>query len=443
VPKPPNLLVVEQLPLDAIKPDPRNARRHSKAQLRQIARSIESFGYNVPVLVDGDGLIVAGHGRLEACRLLGHQEIPVIRLAHLTPAQARAFAIADNRLTEVGSWDDRLLGEVLRDLSAQDLDFSIEATGFTMGEIDLKIEGLSDLGEGPDLADDLTEASSGPPVCQPGDLWLLDGHRILCGSALEPAAYRTLMGEARAAQVFTDPPYNVPIAGHVSGKGKIQHREFAMATGEMSAAQFTVFLSRALRLAVDHSTNGALHYICMDWRHAGEILAAGEPIYAGLKNLCVWVKDNGGMGSLYRSRHELVFVFKAGEGPTRNNVELGRFGRNRTNVWEYPGANTFNRSGAEGPLAALHPTVKPVALVADALLDASARRDVILDPFLGSGSTLLAAERVGRVCYGLEIDPLYVDLAIRRWQLVTGEHAVHQGSGQTFEARTPEAVDVA
>jgi DNA modification methylase len=439
----PNTLAVEWAAIASIQPDPRNARQHSKAQIKQIARSIESFGYNVPILINADGLVVAGHGRLAACQLLGHDEVPVIRLGHLTAAQARAFAIADNRLTDTSSWNDRLLGEVLKELSEQDLDFSIEATGFSMGEIDLRIEGLDDQTQGPDSADNLTTASSGPAVTEPGDLWRLGEHRILCASALEPASLVELMGGQKAAMVFTDPPYNVKIDGHVSGKGKVRHREFAMAVGEMSAAQFTVFLSRSLAGATEHSCDGALHYVCIDWRHAGELLAAAEPIYADLKNVCVWVKDNGGMGSLYRSRHELVFVFKAGEGPYRNNVELGRHGRNRTNVWEYPGANTFNRNGSEGPLAALHPTVKPVALVADAILDASARRDIVLDLFLGSGSTLLAAERVGRVCYGLEIDPLYVDLAIRRWQLITGEDAIHEASGDTFTARTPEVADVA
>ena len=425
-------LAIEWLPLEALKPDARNARQHSKQQIRQIARSIEAFAFNVPILVDGDGLIVAGHGRLAASKLLGHTEAPVIRLAHLTSSQARAFALADNRLTEVATWDDKLLGEIFSELSAIELDFSLDVTGFTMGEIDLKIEGLSSLAES-DPADDGAD-EEGPAVAGPGDVWQLGVHRIRCGSALEPDSYETLMAGKRAALVFTDPPYNVPITGHVSGKGRVKHREFAMATGEMSKAQFTVFLSRSLQLAADHSADGALHYVCMDWRHAGELLAAAEPIYSDLKNLCVWVKDNGGMGSFYRSRHELVFVFKTGHGPHRNNVDLGRHGRNRTNVWEYPAPHPFGRAGEEGDLTKAHPTVKPVALVADAMLDASARRDIVLDPFLGSGSTLLAAERVGRVCYGLEIDPLYVDLAIRRWQRITGETAIHEQSGRPFGA---------
>jgi DNA modification methylase len=238
--------------------------------------------------------------------------------------------------------------------------------------------------------------------------------------------------------VFTDPPYNVPVQGHVSGKGRIQHREFAMAAGELSGRQFTAFLCTVLQLLARHSIDGALHYLCMDWRHAHQLLEAALGVYSEYKNLCVWVKNNGGMGSLYRSKHELVFVFKNGRAPHRNNVQLGRNGRYRTNVWNYAGMNNFRRESDEGNLLKLHPTVKPVALIADALLDASARGDIVLDAFLGSGSTLIAAERVGRVCYGLELDPLYVDTAIRRWQKHSGEHAVHGVSGRRFdEAPSP------
>lgn len=238
--------------------------------------------------------------------------------------------------------------------------------------------------------------------------------------------------------MFSDPPYNVPIDGNVCGKGSVRHREFKMASGEMSEAEFVAFLSTGLRLLARHSVTGSVHFICMDFRHMKELLAAGGEVYDALINLCVWVKDNGGMGSFYRSRHELVFVFRNGKGPHRNNVQLGRFGRNRTNVWEYPGVNTLSRHGEEGNLLALHPTVKPVQLVADAILDASARGDIVLDGFLGSGSTLIAAERVGRICYGIEIDSLYVDVAILRWQRYTGEQAVHAESGKTFEEVSSE-----
>lgn len=233
--------------------------------------------------------------------------------------------------------------------------------------------------------------------------------------------------------VFTDPPYNVPIDGNVGGLGAIRHREFAMASGEMTEAEFTTFLSRILTLLARFSRDGSLHFVCMDWRHMGELLAAGKQAYTELKNLCVWAKDNAGMGSLYRSQHELVFVFKHGQAAHQNHVQLGRFGRNRSNLWTYPGANSFSRTGVEGNLLALHPTVKPVALVADALRDSSGRGEIVLDAFLGSGTTLIAAERTGRICRGLELDPLYVDTAIRRWQKLTGNGARRAGGNRTFD----------
>jgi DNA modification methylase len=427
-------LRIELVPINRLKLDPRNPRLHSPRQIAQIAGSIRAFGFNVPILIDRDGNVLAGHGRVEAALKRGLPEIPVIRLEHLTPAQARAFAIADNRLSEISTWDDRLLGEIMRDLAAVELDFDLEATGFSMGEIDLRIEGLSvSTGNGPDPADQLPEIADQPPVSRSGDLWQLGRHRILCGDALEPGSFDALMQGVRAQVVFTDPPYNVPIAGFVSGKGRVRHREFPMASGEMTTARFTRFLTTVLQLLARHSTAGSLHFLCMDWRHQFELLTAAEAVYSELKNLCVWVKDNAGMGSLYRSQHELIFVFKNGKAPHRNNVELGQHGRNRTNVWHYPHVGNFGRIGEEGNLAALHPTVKPVGLIADAILDCSARGDVVLDPFLGSGSTLIAAERVGRPCYGIELDPLYVDTAIRRWQHFTGESAVHAAARKRFD----------
>jgi hypothetical protein len=328
----------------------------------------------VPVLVDADLNVIAGHGRLLACRELGWTEVPTLRLDHLTAAQARAFMIADNRLTEIGGWDDRLLAQQLKDLSLLGLDFSLELTGFEMGEIDLRIAALEDMPEqaDDDPADAVPELPTRPPLSKSGDLWLLGPHRVLCGNALDPAAFAALMGKERAAMVFTDPPYNVPIDGHASGLGAIHHRPFPMAAGEMDRAGFTAFLSQACRNLAAFSAGGSIHYVCMDWRHLDELLAAGRDAYAELKNLCVWVKYNGGMGSLYRSQHELVFVFKQGRGSHRNNIQLGQFGRNRSNVWHYPGVNSFARSTAEGNLLALHPTVKPVAMVADTILDCSA-----------------------------------------------------------------------
>jgi DNA modification methylase len=432
--------------IETLKPDPTNPRLHGKKQIRQIANSIEVFGFNVPVLVDGDLKVIAGHGRLLACRELGWTEVPTLCLDHLTPAQTRAFMIADNRLAEVATWDDQLLAQQLKDLSLLGLDFEIEVTGFDMGEIDLRIAALEDMpAPADDPADIAPELPAGPPLSKIADLWLLGWHRVLCGNALDPADFAALMGEERAAMVFTDPPYNVPIDGHASGLGAIHHRPFPMATGEMDKAAFTAFLGQACRNLAAFSVDGSLHYLCMDWRHLDELLGAGRSAYGELKNLCVWVKGNGGMGALYRSEHELVFVFKHGRSGHRNNVQLGQFGRNRSNVWRYPGANSFARCSEEGNLLALHPTVKPVAMVADAILDCSARGEIVLDGFLGSGTTVIAAERTGRRCYGLELDPAYVDTVVRRWQALTGGSARHAVSGRSFDdlADEAEAADAA
>jgi DNA modification methylase len=426
--------------VEDLKLNPGNPRVHSKKQIGQIAESIKIFGFIVPILIDRNGKTICGHGRLMAARALGITKVPTVHLDHLTEAQARAFMIADNRLTEIASWDDQLLAQQLKDLSLSGLDFSLEITGFEMGEIDLRIASLEDTpAQDADPADVLPEISVEPPVSKIGDLWLLGPHRVLCGNALDPEAFTALMGEEHAATVFTDPPYNVEIDGHASGLGAIHHRPFPMASGEMDKAEFTAFLAQACRNLASFSAAASLHYICMDWRHLNELLAAGADAYGELKNLCVWVKDNAGMGSLYRSQHELVFVFKQRGGAHRNNVQLGKFGRNRSNVWRYPGANSFARCGAEGNLLALHPTVKPVALVADAILDCTERGGIVLDAFLGSGTTLIAAERTGRRCYGLELDPVYVDTAIRRWQTLTGDKARHAATGRYFDDLASEA----
>lgn len=431
--------------VNCLHPDPRNTRVHSKQQIRQIAKSIQAFGFNVPVLIDANKQILAGHGRLEAAKTLGLSQIPVITLDHLTTEQAKAFAIVDNRLTENATWNDALLGEIFSELSNLDLSFSLEDTGFSMAEIDLRIADF----ENPNAAS-LDDEIPHPPkqvVSQLGDLWLLGKHRILCGSALEETSFERLMIGNKADLIFTDPPFNVPIEGHVSGRRdsknnqnkskqeKPRHAEFAMASGEMSSSEFTHFLERSLGLLATNSKAGSIHYVCMDWRHLPEVQTAGSSVYSELKNLCVWVKDKGGMGSLYRSQHELILVFKNGKGSHRNNVELGKHGRYRTNVWQYAGANTLSRQGHEGDLLAMHPTVKPMNLVADAILDCSARGEIVLDGFLGSGTTLLASERTGRICYGVELSPAYVDLAITRWQAMTGEHAIHAASNQSFDER--------
>ena len=425
------MLKIVYRPIASLKPDPKNARIHSEKQLKQIAKSIDAFGFNVPVLIDSQDNIIAGHGRVEAGKRSSIAQVPTIRLEHLTDAQKRAFMLADNRLTENATWNDRLLGEQLKALSEVNLDFSLDATGFEVAEIDLYIEGLSAPKEEEDPADAIPQ-SSAKPVSRIDDLWLLDRHRVLCASALDESSYQKLLPKKRADFVFTDPPYNVPIEHHASGKGEVQHKNFVMASGEMSEDEFIAFLTRSCELLARYSCDGSLHFLCMDWRHIRELLAAGTKAYSEFKNLCIWVKDRGGMGSLYRSQHELVFLFKNGTAPHRNNVQLGQFGRTRSNVWQYPSVNSFGRAGEEGNLLALHPTVKPVAMVSDAIFDCSARGDIVLDAFLGSGTTIIAAERTGRICCGLELDPIYVDTAVRRWQNFTRRAAVHAESGLTF-----------
>jgi DNA modification methylase len=269
-------------------------------------------------------------------------------------------------------------------------------------------------------------------ISREGDLWLLGDHQLLCGDALEVSSYQTVLQDEQAQMVMTDPPYNVKVNGHVCGNGKVKHDEFAMASGEMSPAAFTAFLNTAFSHTHRFSLDGAIHYYFMDWRHSRELQDAAVPLFGAQRQLCVWVKDNGGMGSFYRSQHELVFVFKKGDKTHINNFELGQHGRYRTNIWNYPGVNTFKGKGYE--LLALHPTVKPVSLVADALRDCSHRKGIILDPFAGSGTILIAAERTGRHARAIELDPQYVDVAVRRWQRVTGKQAVLSASGQSWEA---------
>ena len=423
-------LLITYQPVSDLKNNPRNARTHTKYQVRQIANSITEFGFTNPVLLDHNNTIIAGHGRVAAAKQLGLSRVPAIRLEDLTPYQMRAYVIADNRLAEKAGWDQAILAIELQHLMTIESDFDVTITGFEIPEIDLL---LAPENKKPDPDDTFEVPDTPQTITQPGAMWHLGKHRILCGSALEQKSYSALMGNRRADVVFTDPPWNVPIDGHVSGNGSVRHREFPMASGEMSEFEFISFLSASLRLLARYSTSGSVHFLCMDWRHMGELLAASKPVYDSLLNLCVWVKNSGGMGSFYRSQHELVFVFRNGKGKHRNNVQLGQYGRNRTNVWEYPGINALSKQSDEGNLLALHPTVKPVAMVADALLDCSARGEVVLDAFLGSGSTLIAAERTGRVCHGIELDPIYVDTAVKRWQRYTGDQAIHAGTGKRFD----------
>ena len=419
---------LEFVSIGDLTPDPRNPRTHDRAQVRAIAKSIEAFGFNAPILIDRNRKIVAGHGRYEAAKHLRLAQVPVIRLEHLTEAQARAYMLADNKLTDRSTWDDGKLAVHLKELSELAGDFDIEAIGFELPEMDFRIQSL----DPPEVADeaDQFEVAEGEGISVACDLWLLGEHRLYCGSALDAAAYAILLDGEKAAGVVSDPPFNVAIQGHVSGNGAKKHREFAMASGEMSEGEFTKFLTQTFEVLSANLVPGAISYCAMDWRHMAEILAASRAVSWDFLNLCVWVKSNGGMGSLYRSRHELFFVFRNGKAPHLNNVQLGRFGRNRQNVWNYPGANAFKRKGQADSLD-LHPTVKPVALVADAMLDSTKRGDIVLDPFVGSGTVFIAAERTGRRAYGIEIDGRYVDTAIARWERFTGRKA-QTPDGQTF-----------
>jgi len=424
-----NLQIV-MTPVDKLRPTNRNPRTHSNRQIQQIADSIRQFGWTAPIVVDESGKIIAGHGRFAASLDLRLRRVPTIVVSGLSEAAKRALAIADNKIAANAGWDRSVLAAELGELATllPEISLDISITGFDAAEIDALAADFADPEREP--AEEIPAAGEGKPVTQVGDLWKLGEHRLLCGDACDDGALRTLMGNDQASMVFADPPYNVRIAATV-GRGRTKHREFAAASGEMSRAQFAAFLGRWMKLATAHSTNGSVHFVCIDWRHLGEMLAAGGEAYHELKNIVVWVKTNAGQGSFYRSQHEFILVFKNGDAPHRNNVELGKHGRNRSNVWTYAGVNSF-RAGRMDELS-VHPTVKPVALVADAIRDCSQRGEIVLDPFMGSGTTILAAERVGRRAYGLEIDPLYVDVAVRRWQSFTGRDAILEATGQTFD----------
>lgn len=426
-------LYIEYLSPASLKLDAKNPRKHNRHQRRKIARSLRQWGFVIPLVIDDALNVIAGNACLMAALDLGFTEVPVVRVHDLSEAEKKALQIALNRLAELSEWDDPVLAEILRDLSVANLDLDIEITGFDMGEIDLRIESLTaQSNDKEDPADRLPAVDQRVCISHHGDLWLVGPHRLLCGSALDGATCDVLFAASKAQAVFTDPPYNVKIAGNVSGLGKVCHGEFLEASGEMSDDVFTDFLGKSCANMATFSVPGALIYACMDWRHVDQIVAAGRAAFGNFLNICVWVKSSPGMGSFYRSQHEFVCVFGNGKVSHRNNVQLGRFGRNRTNVWNYPSINNFGRPGEEGNLLHLHPTVKPVALVADAIMDSTARGDLVFDPFCGSGTTIIAAERVGRRCNAIELDPRYVDVAIRRWQALTGNDARHAVSGRTF-----------
>jgi DNA modification methylase len=392
-------------------PDPRNARTHPRRQIEQLKKSIEAFGFTNPILADPEGHIIAGHGRLQAARAMGFSEIPTIILSGLSETQKRALRIADNKIALNAGWDLEILQQELGELASLDVDIDATLTGFSTGEIDVIISSADD----PD--DEVIPPVLTTPRTKPGDIWILGDHRVGCGDGRDAGFLQKLIGDgARVDAAFLDPPYNVRIGGHAVAAGS--HREFAMASGEMGEAEFRSFLADTLGVAARASRDGAVHFVCMDWRHMVSVSAVGSKVYGELLNLCIWNKSNAGMGSLYRSKHELIFVYRVGTAPHLNMVELGRHGRNRTNVWDYASVNSMRGSRRED--LALHPTVKPTGLVADAIQDVTRRGDLVLDLFLGSGTTLLAADRTGRRFRGLDIDPAYVDVAIERWSARTG-----------------------
>lgn len=422
-------LTVVYTSLDTLTEYPNNPRQHDTKQLIKIQNSIEKFGFINPILVDEHNEIIAGHARLAAARLAHLPQVPVIRLEHLSTAQKKAYRIADNKLAELGTWSVENLQLEFQELEKLDLDFSLGITGFDMGDIDLILEGKE--AKADPKANNIPFIPDNEVVTREGDIWILGEHRIICGNSLQKETLSPLMEDKKADMVFTDPPYNVKINGHVCGAGNVQHKEFKFASGEMTVEEFTQFLKMSFELLCMFSKDGSLHYICMDWRHIKEIMMAAE-VYDQFKNLCVWRKDNAGMGSFYRSQHELIFMFKHGKEPHINNVELGIHGRYRTNVWNYAGVNTPSVENAEK--RAMHPTVKPVELIKDAILDASNRGGVVLDTFLGSGSTLIAAEKAGRICYGVELEPKYVNTAIRRYESLGEKYiAIHAASGKTYQ----------
>jgi DNA modification methylase len=423
--------MVEMLAPSSLKAAKRNARTHSEKQIELIANSILHFTLIKPVIIDNRGRIVAGHGVWLAAKKLGLKLIPVIRVSHLSEAQLRAYALADNQLATKSGWDRELLSLEFGDLQIALPEIGLDLTmlGFEVGEIDSVLE---DFGDGtPDPADEIPEIEDGPAVSQPGDVFVLGRHRLLVGDARDPAAYEQLMQGEVAELGIHDPPYNVRIQGNVGGRGRIKRREFACASGEMDSAEFIAFLKETLGPCAHNSVDGAIHFVFIDWRHVGELIAAGSEVFDDLKNMCVWVKSNAGQGSFYRSQHELVLVFKHGNGAHLNNFGLGAGGRTRSNVWRYAGVNSF-RAGRMDELK-MHPTVKPVAMIADAMRDCSRRGSIVLDAFAGSGTTIMAAEQIGRRAFCMEIDPRYADVAIRRWQAFTKRDALLESTGQTFD----------
>ncbi len=424
---------VTYIDLNSLKAYQNNPKDHPQKQVRQIADSIKTFGFNNPILIDENGEIIAGHGRYMAAQQLQMDTVPVIRLTHLDETQKRVYRLADNKISENGGWNKELLAMEISDLEQIYVD-DIKITGFEQVE-------LNNLIVAPTPDKKLNKIEFVPEdeiVTQPGDIWQLGRHKIICANSLDEDSFSRLLSDKRADMVIQDPPYNVKISGHVCGCGNIRHDEFPMASGEMSPEEFTKFLTDNFTLCQKYSNDGAMQYNFMDWRHITEIKTALDSVFGDFINLCVWAKTSGGMGSLYRSQHELCFVYKNGDAPNVNNIQLGKYGRYRTNVWNYAGVNSF---GVHRDDLKMHPTVKPVEMIRDAILDVTNLHDTVLDSFLGSGSTLIACEQIERTCMGIELEPKYIDTTIRRFQKLFGTDAVNISNGKTYNELLQEKKD--
>lgn len=423
------LLRYEMVKLEQLKPNPKNPREHTKRQIAQIAASYREFGVLNPIIAAPDFTIVAGHGRYAAAKLLGLDEVPVLMADGRTPAQLRAYAIADNKLGDLSSFDTQLLLEEIEGIIAECPDFDITVTGLVTAEIDAW-SGAVRTAKLNDLTDDPPVPRPSSPVSREGDLWILGDHRLICGDSTKPALIAELLGDEEVRLVLSDVPFNLKIDGFASGLGRNKHSDFAMAAGEMSYYQFVGFLRRSITACIEQLTNGAMVLLFIDWRHVAEMLEAGRASGLELKNILTWVKDNAGMGSLWRSQYELIVAFKHGTAPHINNVALGVHGRHRSNVLQYPGMNSQTKG--RGKALELHSTVKPVALIADLILDVSNRGDIVLDPFGGSGTAIIAAEKTNRRARLAEFDPGFVDVGVARWEALTGGTATLAATGQPF-----------
>ena len=403
-------LEIKYVEIEKLKKYDKNAKIHTSKQISKLVSSMKKFGVVTPILVDRNFTIIAGHGRLEALKNLNYNKIPVIMLENLSESQVRAYRLADNRIAEEAKYNSDILKIELSELTIED-EIEIIDTGFDVAEVDAII--LDNYGvktEKTDKADEIKSLEIEHKV-KIGDIWQLGNHLLLCGNSTEIISYEELMNNEKADLIITDPPYNVPIKGHVC---KTKHNEFEMASGEMSEEEFTNFSENFMKNLVKFSKNGSLHYLFIDWRGLNIFLKVGSKIYSELKNICVWNKILAGMGSFYRSQHELVCVYKNGKQPHVNNIELGKNGRYRTNVWDCKGVNSANPKSLE--LLKLHPTVKPVGLLHEIILDSSSIGDIVLDIFGGSGSTLLACEKAKRKARIIEISPKYCDLIIHRYK---------------------------